>query len=526
MADALQDFCRPLHAHCSSQALSPTAAMLGGVGDRAPADPAVSDQADSTRSRGSRARLARCWQVSARAVAGAHASALLLASILGPGATPASAQSRPPASEQGESAAAPSEATRPLPRNTAAQSAEDVHRAERDRFGFGELRPGASGNPAAPDAANTDEAHVGAYTLPPIFASEAQREPAGWPQRRAEIARLAEDHWVGRIPEAAEALTIVWRKERVPSRPGAIAEHWIGQPVAPDGRMGPTIDAIVTFSARASGTPALIDYTYLWPGGRVPDFGGPPPPDPVATALRHGFAHVAYRPQLLQADTGATMEQGIIGLVRWPRERHDWGALRAWGWGASKLREELARDPRIDGERISLVGHSRFGKAVLVAAAFDHAFADANVSSSGAGGAKLMRRDFGERWENLASSGEFHWFTPQAMHYAGGERSVADLPLDAHMLIALRAPRPLFITSGTAEKGDAWVDPRGMWLAVQAALPAWSLQDAPAADGAMPAPGSDGHAGYPLGWFQHTEGHIPWPGASEFYEHEARFAGE
>ena len=113
-------------------------------------------------------------------------------------------------------------------------------------------------------------------------------------------------------------------------------------------------------------------------------------------ALSHGFAHVAYRPQMLQADNGAQMQQGVIGLARWPREQTDWGALRAWGWGASMLREELARDARINPERISLQGHSRFGKGVLVAAAFDHALADANVSSSGAGGAKLMRRDFGE----------------------------------------------------------------------------------------------------------------------------------
>jgi hypothetical protein len=227
---------------------------------------------------------------------------------------------------------------------------------------------------------------------------------------------------------------------------------------------------------------------------------------------------------MLQPDTAATMREGLIGLIRWPRERHDWGALRAWAWGASALRKELARDPRIDGERIALQGHSRFGKAVLVAAAFDHAFADANVSSSGAGGTKLMRRDFGERWENMAGSGAFHWFTPNIMHYASGGRTVADLPIDAHTLIALRAPRPLFITSGTAEAGDAWVDPTGMWQAVQAAGPAWELLGTPVAESAMPPAGNDAQSAYPLGWFQHTEGHIPWPGYDAFYQHQARFA--
>lgn len=406
-----------------------------------------------------------------------------------------------------------------------APTADDVHAAERARFGFGELRRGASGNAADPNAANSDESKVGQFGLPPLFATTSTPSPEQWAARRAELARLVEDHWVGRIPDVVSQFRVVWRKERTTGPRGAEAEQWIGQVIAPDGGMGPSVDAIVTFPARAARAPALIDYTYIWPGGRTPNFGGPPPPDGVKLALDHGFAHVAYRPQLLQADSAAQMQQGIIGLARWPRERTDWGALRAWAWGASQLREELARDPRIDGNRISLQGHSRFGKGVLVAAAFDHAFADANVSSSGAGGAKLMRRDFGERWENMASSGAFHWFTPNIMAYARGDQTTANLPVDAHTLIALRAPRPLFITSGVAEKGDAWVDPTGMWLAARAAQPVWAIFGSAVPTDPMPEPGSDPDAMYKLGWYQHTEGHVPWPGYAEFYAHEARFAG-
>ena len=323
----------------------------------------------------------------------------------------------------------------------AAQTAGDVHAAERARFGFGELRRGADGNANSPRAANTDEAKAGTFGLPPLFASSSEPSPEQWAARRAELVRLVEDNWVGRIPEIVSQFRIVWRKERAPTRGGAVAEQWIGQVIAPDGRMGPTVDAIVTFPAEADGIPALIDYTYVWPGGRTPNFGGPPPPDSVKVALDHGFAHVAYRPQMLQADTAAQMKDGIIGLARWPREQHDWGALRAWAWGASQLREELARDERIDAQRISLQGHSRFGKGVLVAAAFDHAFADANVSSSGAGGAKLMRRDYGERWENMASSGAFHWFTPNIMAYARGDQTTANLPIDELCLVILHGRR-------------------------------------------------------------------------------------
>ena len=407
-----------------------------------------------------------------------------------------------------------------------AQTAQEVHEAERTRLGFGDLRPGADGDAKSPRAANSDEAKVGSYTLPPLFARAADRTPQCWARRRAELARLVEDNWTGRMPAVVERFRVVWRKDHLGENAQSTSERWVGQVIAPDGRSGPTVDATVTFPIRNVQVPALISYTYVWPGGRAPNFPGPPPPDPVAQALDHGFAYVEYRPQLLQSDSGATMKDGIIGLARWPREKTDWGALRAWAWGASQLREELARDPRILGNRISLTGHSRFGKGVLVAAAFDPAFADAHVSSSGAGGAKIMRRDFGERWENLAGSGEFHWFAPNAMFYAQPGHSVAELPVDAHTLIALRAPRPLFITSGRAEKGDSWVDPRGMWLATKAARPVWQMfgSTAPTAD--MPPPEDASQAGYALAWYQHGEGHVPWPAYEQFYAHEAKFAGK
>jgi len=401
-----------------------------------------------------------------------------------------------------------------------AQDAQAVHEAERTAQGLGPLRQGASGTPTDAHAANTDEARVGAYEVPPLFTTGAQQTPQGWPARRAELARLVEDNWVGHIPEAVAQFRVEWTKQPVEDG----RERWVGQVIAPDGRNGPTVDALVSFPATARAAPALIDYTYMWPGGRMPDFGGPPPPDQVAMTLERGWVHVAYHPQMLQADGAATMREGVIGLARWPRAATDWGALRAWGWGASQLREELARDPRIAPGRISLSGHSRFGKAVLVAAAFDHAFADALVSSSGAGGTKLMRRDFGERWENMAGSGAFHWFTPAIMAYAAEGRTVHDLPVDAHTLIALRAPRPLFVTSGLADRGDSWVDPAGMWTAAALAQPAWELFGAATPRGPMPVAQSLEQARYPLGWYQHGEGHVMWPAFPAFFDHAERFA--
>jgi hypothetical protein len=237
--------------------------------------------------------------------------------------------------------------------------------------------------------------------------------------------------------------------------------------------------------------------------------------------LDHGWAHVAYRVQLLQADTAAQMQQGVIGLARWPRERHDWGALRAWGWGASQLRQELAKDARFDGGRVSLAGHSRFGKAVLVAAAFDHEFADALVSSSGAGGAKLMRRDFGEHWNNMAGSYAYHWYTPHVMEYAG-HKTVGDLPVDAHTLIALRAPRPLFVSSGLAEKGDDWVDPRGMFISTALARPAWGVYGLPVFEGDDMPKVMVGKVETPLAFYQHDQGHVMWAAMEAFLDHAER----
>ena len=412
----------------------------------------------------------------------------------------------------------------------AAQSAGDVHRAEWEMLGIDDLRQGASGNPEDANAANSVEADVGDYTLPPLFENAAQQSEAGWRERRSAIARLVEDNWVGRIPEAVSRFAIVWTKQEIDST----SEHWVGQVIAPGGRMGPTIDATITFPgvvgpASISGhkpAPALIDYSYIWPPGfdLAALNGGATPPSNLAMTLDRGWAHVAYRPQMLQADGAADMAKGVIGLARWPRAQNDWGALRAWAWGASQLREELAQDPRIAANRISLSGHSRFGKGVLVAAAFDHDFADALVSSSGAGGSKIMRRDFGERWENMAGSGAFHWFTPNILRFAAGDTTVHDLPVDAHMLIALRAPRPLFITSGLAEAGDAWVDPAGMWTGFAQAQPVWEMLGASVPRTGMPVAQSLEQARYPLGWYQHGEGHVMWPAFPPFFDHAERFA--
>ena len=150
------------------------------------------------------------------------------------------------------------------------------------------------------------------------------------------------------------------------------------------------------------------------------------------------------------------------------------GALRAWAWGASRALDYFETDKNVDAKRVGLEGHSRYGKAVLVAMAYDQRFAIAYVSSSGAAGAKPHRRNWGELVENIASSGEYHWMAGNYLKYAG-PLNWNDLPVDAHELIALCAPRPVFIGAGTKEQGDGWVDAKGMFLAAVAAGPVYKL---------------------------------------------------
>jgi hypothetical protein len=165
------------------------------------------------------------------------------------------------------------------------------------------------------------------------------------------------------------------------------------------------------------------------------------------------------------------------------------------------------------------MGHSRYGKAALVAMAYDTRFAAAFISSSGEGGAKLWRRNFGEQAGNIAGSGEYHWVAGNFLRYAG-PLTVDDLPVDAHQLIALCAPRAVFISSGA--DGDQWTDPRGMFLAARAASPVFELLGAGGlgAD-EYPAVGTALTVGA-IAWRQHEAGHTPGPNWPYFLEVAAR----
>jgi hypothetical protein len=187
--------------------------------------------------------------------------------------------------------------------------------------------------------------------------------------------------------------------------------------------------------------------------------------------LAKGWGCAIFTPVSVQPDNGAGLSEGIIGLCNHgqPRKPDDWGALRAWAWGASRAMDYFESDGRVDARRVGIEGHSRYGKAALVAMAYDPRFAIVYVSSSGEGGAKLHRRNWGEIVENVAGEGEYHWMAGNFLKYAG-PLNWNDLPVDSHELIALCAPRPVFIGAGSTN-GDAWADAKGMFMAEAAAGP-------------------------------------------------------
>jgi len=205
-------------------------------------------------------------------------------------------------------------------------------------------------------------------------------------------------------------------------------------------------------------------------GGR-----GPTGPTWQQQVLAKGWGYASLNPGSIQADDGAGLTLGIIGLVNkgQPRKLDDWGALRAWAWGVSRALDYFETDKAVDAKHVALEGHSRYGKATLVAMAYEPRLWTAYVSSSGEGGAKLHRRDWGEIVENVAGEGEYWWMAGNFLKYAG-PLNWNDLPVDSHELVALCAPRPVFI-SGGATNGDGWVDAKGMFLAAAGAGPVYRL---------------------------------------------------
>ncbi|AHM62667.1 hypothetical protein D770_22100 [Flammeovirgaceae bacterium 311] len=415
-------------------------------------------------------------------------------------------------------------------------TAEQDHQHMMKQLGIKSLRPGPSGDESAPNAANYNEALANPYPdLPEVLSLKNGKKVTTptqwWEKRRPEIVEDFEREVYGRVPMNAPKVkweVLIEEKEMVGWMP-VLAKQLVGRVdnseypllevninmtvVTPANAKGP-VPLLMMFGRSALPAPAqppkeslekinaalkellvqtdpsLKEVFEQYPAynpiaSQVPTFGPPPAGDPPTThqLLASGWGYALIEPASIQADNGAGLTRGIIGLVNkgQPRKPDDWGALRAWAWGASRGLDYLETDPAVNAEQVGIEGVSRFGKAALVAMAFDQRFAVALIGSSGQGGAKLHRRNFGEAVESLTSSYEYHWMAGNYLKYGAAEatfgaKTAKDLPVDAHQLIALCAPRPTFISYGIPEQGDAkWLDQQGSYMATVAAGPVFRL---------------------------------------------------
>jgi hypothetical protein len=418
-------------------------------------------------------------------------------------------------------------------------ASEKDHQRMMDLLGIKELREGADGNnPNAPNAANYDEAKADMHLALPDPLRLADGNPVTtakiwWTERRPQIVELFDREILGRVPAHLPAVTwkVVSTTQEKNGDVPVITKKLVGHvDNASDPTISVDIDLTLTTPANAKGPAPVIMELGLSREfmemlmKRFPEFKPPPGPTWQQQVLARGWGYAEYVPTSVQPDNGAGLTQGIIGLGNRgePRKLDDWGALRAWAWGASRALDYFETDPAVDAHQVGIEGHSRYGKAALIAMAYDPRFAVGYISSSGEAGAKLYRRNWGEQIGNIAGTGEYHWVDGNFLKY-DGPLSVADLPVDAHDLIALCAPRPVFVSAGAAAAGDGWVDAKGMFMAEVAAGPVYKLLGKKDLGTTEFPPIETTLISGDLAFRQHTGGHTPAPNWPTFIEFASRY---
>jgi len=464
-------------------------------------------------------------------------------------------------------------------------TAQQDHDNMKKQLGITALRPGPSGNDAAPNHANYDESIANPCPLLPEVLTmqngkKVTTSEQWWKQRRPELIEAFEKEIYGRIPKNVPKVT--WKvsitdREFVGRTP-VIAKQILGTVdnsayplisvninmilVVPTNVKGPVPVLMMfgrpVFPAPAQPSPEDLEklnatfkemmintnpemkaifekYPAYTPITRLPapnPFAPAPAGDlsPTEQLLAAGWGYVTIDPASIQADNGAGLTRGIIGLVNQgqPRKPEDWGALRAWSWGAARGLDYLETDTLVNAKKVGIEGVSRYGKAALVTLAFEPRFAIGLIGSSGKGGTTLHRRVFGEAVESLTGSGEYHWMAGNYLKYGTaassfGAKTGCDLPVDSHELIALCAPRPTFISYGIPEKGDArWLDQNGSYMATIAAGSVFKLlgvKDLGVSNDytkeQMPPMQTDMLTGE-LAWRQHDGGHTDGPNFKYF----------
>jgi hypothetical protein len=460
------------------------------------------------------------------------------------------------------------------------------------QLGIRTLRPGPSGDEHAPNHANYDESKANPFSNIPDALTMNNGEkviaPEMWQKRRAEILEGFDCCVYGRVPKSVPKITWtvgVVDHEFVGFTP-VIAKEVVGRAdnsgcsninvnirmivVTPANAKGP-VPLLIMFGPAAFPSPnqpseeqfsrinaamkamliqqdpSLKEVFAQHPAYALqtprpffqrPELNEDGDPPNTWELVADGWGFALLDPTTVQADNGAGLTQGIIGLVNHgqPRKAEDWGALRAWAWGASRALDYLETDTAVNAKQVGIDGVSRYGKAALITMAYDPRFAAVLVGSSGKGGATLLRRNFGEAVESL-TGGEYYWMAGNFMKYGAsdatfGSKNASDLPVDSNELIALTAPRLAFISYGVPEKGDAkWLDHKGSFMATVLANPVWPLLGAKGltplngyTPDKMPSVNTSILDGQ-LGWRQHDGGHTDGPNMKYFIEWADKFFG-
>jgi hypothetical protein len=421
-------------------------------------------------------------------------------------------------------------------------TAEQDHQRLLDLLHITSLRRGPDGDPKSPNAANFEESKVNAsVSLPdPLILDNGTKVTTAdmwWKVRRPEIVELFDREVYGRVPKMTPSV-----KWEVVS---TAAEDNNGIPVTTKKLVGHvdnsfypliTVDIQLTLTvpAKTNGpVPVMMEFGLspevmeamrkrLSEAQRAALMGNGPTWQ--QQVLLKGWGCATLIPTSVQADNGAGLTEGIIGLVNkgQPRALDDWGALRAWAWGASRALDYFETDKSVDAKQVGIEGLSRYGKAALVTMAYDQRFAIGFIGSSGEGGAKILRRNFGEQVENLASTAEYHWMAGNFLKYAG-PLTPNDLPVDSHELIALCASRPVFISSGSQQVEGGWVDAKGMFLGAVGAGPVYRLLGKKDLGATEFPPMETSLTEGDIAFRQHTGGHTTGPNWPTFLTFASRY---
>jgi hypothetical protein len=375
---------------------------------------------------------------------------------------------------------------------------------------------------------NYDEALVGTYTLPdPLVLADGKsvRDARTWNEkRRGEIVRLFEENQYGRSPGRPAAMSFDVFDKGTPALDGKAIRRQVTIFFSAD-KAGPKMDLLVYVPVNAAGpVPVLLNIAFsansstvddpgvkageVWgrdkkkvPAGQGMNFGRVD----VARLLDAGFGFATVYYGDIDPDFAGGVPLGVRALYLKPGQTgpapDEWGSIAAWAWGLSRAIDYLETDKAVDATRVAIMGVSRLGKTVMWAGAHDPRIALVIASCSGEGGAALSRRNYGETIAHLTEASRFPY--QFAGNYAKFANQVDKLPVDAHMLVALIAPRPVLLQTGDK---DFWSDPKGEFLAAVAAGPVYRLLDKQGLDTDRMPP-----AGVPIlhtiGYFMHAGGH-------------------